>query len=384
MIRVTHIISDGNIGGAGVLLCNLLRHADRSTFDLSVIVPEGSSLIPRITALEVPYHTVTGLYDRSAGMRAVPEIARVLRREKPQIVQTHASLSGRVAATLAGVPVRIATRHCAFPPSAFLSAFPGKQLNGSVQSLLSTEFVAVADAAKANLLATGIPEKKITVILNGSDPIRPVAKQDLSVLRSRLAFPENAFVAGICARLEPYKDHETFLRAAKKCCERDRNIFFLIVGGGSEQSRLQELSRKLGISDRVRFTGFVDDPAPYYRLFSVNVNCSIGTETSCLAISEGYSIGLPAVVSDFGGNPAMVAEGQTGFVVPQRNADAFAEKLLYLKQNPEKYQVLSENAISRYRKKYTASGMTKALEAVYLNLLAQTRIRARIEVTNKK
>lgn len=111
-IRVVHIISDTNIGGAGVLLCNLLRHTDRTRYAPYVILPWGSALIPRLDTLDVPHlcygkaalSAFAGRADKSADMRAIPEITGMLRRLRPQILHTHASLAGRVAGLLAGVP----------------------------------------------------------------------------------------------------------------------------------------------------------------------------------------------------------------------------------------------------------------------------------------
>lgn len=474
-IRVVHIISDTNIGGAGVLLCNLLRHTDRTRYDPFVILPMGSALIPRLDALDVPHLCYgrtalpvparrTGTADTAAGtkvraasarraetnkgvtfsagfgvtpgsvragttgdavssagvgvvpgsvragttddavsfagvgampgsvrtdtsadMRAIPEIAGMLRRLRPQILHTHASLAGRIAGLLAGVPVRLMTRHCAFPPSPWLCRFPGKQGNGAFQCLLTHRFIAVARAAKQNLTETGIPADRVTVIVNGSDPLRKVPTEELQAMRERLGIPADSFVVGICARLEACKDHDTFLRAAKLCLLRDPSLRFLVVGKGKREAELRRLAGTLGIGNSVIFTGFAPDPAPYFRLFSVNVNCSVGTETSCLAISEGYSAGIPAIVSDFGGNPDMVENGKTGFVVPMRDSAAFAEKILLLRDHPELLRSMSENARARYRQKYTASGMTRALEAVYEELLrgSQVRIRTRRLVTKK-
>ena len=81
----------------------------------------------------------------------------------------------------------------------------------------------------------------------------------------------------------------------------------------------------------------------------------------------------------------MVEDGKTGFVVPMKNPAAFAEKILLLRDDPELLRSMSENARVRYRQKYTASGMTRALEAVYEELLRgdQVRIRTRRLVTKK-
>ena len=109
------------------------------------------------------------------------------------------------------------------------------------------------------------------------------------------------------------------------------------------------------------FTGFVNDVAPYYNIMNLNLNCSIGTETSSLALSEGMSLSIPAIATTYGGNPFMITDGVNGFLVPERDPAAMAEKI----ENPSLYEKLSKGAYEMYEKKFTASAMTRQLEELY-------------------
>lgn len=82
-----------------------------------------------------------------------------------------------------------------------------------------------------------------------------------------------------------------------------RRFRFLIVGDGRRRAELERLAASLGLSDDVRFTGFINDVSPIYRLLRIHVSASRGTETSCLAVSEAMSAGVPEIVSDYGGQP---------------------------------------------------------------------------------
>lgn len=88
--------------------------------------------------------------------------------------------------------------------------------------ILSTEIIAVADAAKQNLLDTGVSEKKITVIVNGVEQMRVADKSEISALRASMGVSDEDFFVAISARLEPVKGHDTFLKAAKIVCEKCR------------------------------------------------------------------------------------------------------------------------------------------------------------------
>lgn len=365
MIRVLQILTDSNIGGAGRLLINYLHNFDKSVFDMLVVLPEGAELIPLVEAEGYPVRQIENGRDKSFDMAAVGELKAIIREYRPDIVHCHSSFSGKLAAWLCGVQGRFYTRHCAFPQPKKLTTFPGRQINGLVNNTLSTHIVAVAQAAMDDLTVTGVDPKKITVIINGVEPMRQASAEEKQSLRQSLDIREEHFVCGISARLEDYKGHTYLLQAAAKLKTSHPHLRYLVIGGGSMEETLKAEAERLGISDIVRFTGFVYDVAPYYGLMDLSINCSIGTETSCLALSEGYSLGIPAVASDFGGNPYMVTDGWNGYLVPQRDPDALAEKITMIVCDPELYAKLCTGARESYEKKFTAAVMTRQMEALY-------------------
>ena len=365
MIKILNVLTDSNIGGAGRLLVNYLHNFDRTRFDSAVVLPKDSRLIPAVRA--EGYDVIETEYgrDKSWDRRAVGELRRIIRDYRPDIVHTHSSLSARVAAWQCGVPARFYTRHCAFEPSKKLTTFPGKQLNGLMNRVLSTDIVAVAEAAKQNLTDTGVPEKLITVIINGVEPLRETSPEENDALRDELGIGREDFVCGIVARLEDYKGHSYLLESAKTVLASHPGAVFLIVGEGTERERLEKQAAESGIAGQVIFTGFCDDVAPYYGIMDLNLNCSWGTETSSLALSEGMSVGVPAVATTYGGNPYMITEGVNGLLVPEKDAPAMADAILRIMDDPELLKRLSDGARRLYREKFTARAMTEQLEALY-------------------
>ena len=367
MIKVLHILSDTNVGGAGRLMVNYLHNFDRTKFDIRVVLPKDSQLIPFVAAEHYPVTEIEHGRDKSFDMAAVGEIRKIIREFSPDIVHTHSAFSGKLAAWLCRVPCRFYTRHSAFPPSKKLTTFPGRQINGFVNNTLATDIVAVAEAAKDNLTDTGVDPKKITVIINGSEEVRRISDKSNLALKQELKIPDSAFVCGISARLEPYKGHATLLDAAKTVVSEHPDVVFLIIGSGSCDASLKDQAASLGISDKVRFIGFVNDVAPYYNIMDLNLNCSWGTETSCLALSEGMSLSIPAVATTYGGNPYMITEGVNGLLVPEKDPDALSAAILSLIRDPERLAQLSSGARAMYEEKFTASGMTRRLEELYVD-----------------
>ncbi len=375
-MKVLHVISDENIGGAGRLLTTLLHNWDRERVESVVALPAGSELQGRIRALGIPVRSLLHPCDRPTPA-SVAELCRITREENPDLVHTNAALSARIAARACGIPV-LHTRHCCYPPSLLLRLPPISTLAKACNRSLSDRVIATADAAAENLKALGIPKERITRILNGSEPVREVAEWELVRLREMYSLSEEDFLVGICARLVPCKGHSTFLAAAREVLSRvgERPVRFLIVGTGELRRSLEREAHDLGIAHAVRFLGFVEDMAPVYRLLRINVNCSSGTETSCLALSEGMSASLPSVVSDYGGNPAMMGvergvwESEVGLLFPVGDALSLADAICRLYEDAALEERMKRAALERYRKNYTAVQMSEHLAAVYEDVLA--------------
>lgn len=366
MIRVLNILTDTNIGGAGRLLVNYLHNFDRSKFEIAVVLPEGSALKPCVEAEGYPVIEMKHGKDKSFDPPAVRELIAIIKQWKPDIVHTHSSFSGKLAAYLCGVKRRFYTRHSAFEMPRRLTTFPGKQINGFINNTLATDIVAVADAARENLVDTGVDPKKITVIINGVEPMPETTPSERERLRASLTIPDGAFVCGISARLEPYKGHSYLLETVRLVTERYPDTVFLIIGCGSCDAELKAQASALGISQSVRFTGFADNVAPYYNIMDLNLNCSWGTETSCLALSEGMSLSVPAVATTYGGNPYMITDGVNGLLVPMKDSAAMADAICRIIADPQLQKRLSAGARRMYEEKFTAAQMTRQLEALYM------------------
>lgn len=363
-MKILFVISDRNIGGAGVQLCNILRHIDRRQFRCSVALPFRSDLRARLLALRVPVHELHNPCDEPSP-RAVRELTCLIREVNPDIVHTNAALAARLAGRLCGKRV-VYTRHCAYPSQAHATPLTVRLMNRALTDCA----IATADAAARDLSAMGIPRNAITVIRNGSDPVREVPQEELDAFRTRMGLLPGDWCVGICARLEPCKDHLTFLRAAKLAKERmpDRHFRFLIAGEGSRRSALTDRVKQLGLGEDVLFTGFLSDPAPFYRVLHLHVNCSRGTETSCLAVSESMSAGVPNLVSNYGGNPDMIGNSEAGRVFPVGNAAALADAICAVAGDPAREARMRAAALERYRRCYTAERMTERLAALYRRL----------------
>ncbi|MBQ7573818.1 MAG: glycosyltransferase family 4 protein [Clostridia bacterium] len=363
MIKVIEVSSDTNIGGAGKCLITLLENFDYTRYDVSVVLPKNSLLKEHIEKLGIRVTEIDGMADKSLDMGAVWKLKRVFDAQKPDIVHTHGSMSARIAGRLSGAKV-VYTRHSVFPPSPKISKGVGKVINGMVNNSLADGIIAVAEAAKDNLTDTGINPKKIRVILNGVDGLKEVSESEKDDIRKRFGIIDEKVVS-IVARLEDIKGHKYFIEAADTVLKKGVNAKFFIAGTGSYEGELKKFVKALKRDKDIIFTGFIKDVDKLMSITNVQVNASYGTEATSLALLEGMSIGIPAVVSDFGGNPGVIKDGVNGFIFPQKNAKALSEKLLKVLSDDDVYQTLSRGAREVFKTTFTAKAMTENTQDLY-------------------
>ncbi len=366
--KIIEVSSDTNIGGAGKCLITLLENFDYDKFEVKVILPKNSLLKPHIEKTGVEVIEVDGIADKSLDTRAIGELKRIFKTEKPDLVHTHASMSARIAARMAGAKV-VYTRHSVFPPSKKISKGIGKVINGAINNYLADGIIAVAEAAKENLTDTGITENKIRVILNGVDGLSAKSEEEKKANRDRFGVKEGEKVVSIVARLEDIKGHEYYIEAAKMLLDKGINARFFIAGTGSYEETLKKKAQELGVSDKVIFTGFISDVDALMSITDIQANASYGTEATSLALLEGMSLGIPAVVSDFGGNPGVIKDGVNGFVVQKQNSKALADGLYKLLNDAAVYEKTSKGAVEIFNKTFTAQAMTRNTEKYYTEVL---------------
>lgn len=364
MIKIIQVSTDTNIGGAGKCIITFLKNFDRSKFDVSVVLPPDSLLKPQVGELEIPVYEVGGISDKSFSLSAVSKLRKLFRELKPGIVHTHASMSARIAAKQLGIKV-VYTRHSVFDPPPLISKGLGKFINGAVNNYAADTIIAVAEAAKDNLIATGVKADRIKVVLNGVDPLEAAGEEQMEKIREGYGITPEQKVVSIIARLNEVKGHLDFVDAAKIVLDKGIDVKFIIAGTGDAADKIRERINSLGLREKVIMAGFVTDVAGLLSITGVQVNCSFGTEATSLSLLEGMSLGIPAVVTDFGGNRGVIQDGVNGFVVPVKSPEATAEAIVKLLSDGELYDKMRKNCITIYNEKFTSRVYTKELEKIY-------------------
>ncbi|MDR0445987.1 MAG: glycosyltransferase [Oscillospiraceae bacterium] len=362
MINVINVITDSNIGGAGLVLVNFMRRSDKTEFCHRVILPEGAQLTPRLRELGIDTLEIPGIDARSFSPGAVRTFHRLFKELRPDIVHTHASLSARVAARLYGRCKTVHTRHCAFDIRRALTVFPLRALLGAMNNALSDVIIAISPAARDNLTDMGTSPDKIVTMMNGVEPVPRLTDAEIAAVRAQYGVADGELVAVLIARIETYKGHEYVIDAAARL--GDLPLRFIFAGTGSAEAELRESVRARGLDNCV-FTGFVSDVGALENIADIQLNASYGTETSSLALLEGMSLGVPSIVSDFGGNPSLVFDGENGIIVPRRDADALADAIRRLCEDARLRGQISRRAGEIYAERFTAQAPVRKVETIY-------------------
>lgn len=358
MIKLMQIMTDMNIGGAGIWLLNFLRHYDRERLDVTVVIPRGSALCARVEELGVRYIEADDIGDRSFSAVGIKNIKSIIDEEKPQVIHTHASLSARLASRASHIPI-VNTRHCLEAPKKGVRRFVYRRIN----NLLSDRVIAVSRAVYKNLLEDGIDEGKLRLVYNGVEPVRIYTEEERAAARREMGC-EGCVAVGIFARLERVKNHRMFLLAAKAAYEVNDRFRFFVVGGGSLESELKKEARALGIADAVTFTGYVEDITELMNVIDINVLTS-DFEAMSISLAEGMTAAKPCITTDAGGTCEVVENGRSGIVIKTGDTVALASAMLSLAAEPGRRKSFGEYGKRVAAEKFSPETMCEKLTEIY-------------------
>jgi glycosyltransferase involved in cell wall biosynthesis len=349
-LRVLHVTPGLDLGGLEKLLVEFARHADRRRYTLQFV-----SLGTRGefgAALESCGWPVTAL-GQGLGLRPglVPRLAALCRRWRPDVVHTHntrALVYAGPAARLARVPWHVHTWH-------------GRDLLGALREKLLLRLagklpdrvVAVSEDAARLMVREGIGAARVRTIWNGID-----------LERFAYAGPCPGGPLVTVARLSPEKDVATLVRAAARICRERPGLALEVAGDGPCLPQLRGLAHELGLNGNVRFLGQVGDVAGLLARASLFVLPSL-TEGVSLTLLEAMARGLPVVATNVGGNPEVVADGQTGLLVPPGDPEALTRAVLQVESDAEAGRRMGDAGRRRVEQHFDVRGMVAAYEALY-------------------
>ncbi|HEY7962132.1 MAG TPA: glycosyltransferase [Solirubrobacteraceae bacterium] len=377
-IRVTHVISGLELGGAETMLYRLLDASDRARFEHSVIsLSSFGPLAPSIAALEV---RVSALGMRRGRLQARPlgRLARGLASRRPHVVHTwmdHANLLGGLLARAgrgprSGAKVLWGVHGSLHPRESKRSSRVTSRACTVIARRVPDRVVSCSQRLAEMLVEQGYDAGRMTVIPNGFDLswFRPEPARGRA-LRAQLGVGETETIVGLAGRYHPQKDHRSFVRAAGIVARARADVRFLLCGSGVEGANRELMGwiAQAGIAQRCILLGPVADMRDVFNAIDLLVCSSSFGEAFPLVLGEAMACGLPCVTTAVGDAAAIV--GDAGRVVPIRDPGALAEEILSsLSMSPAERQAAASAARARIEERYDLAAVTTAFERLYLDL----------------
>jgi glycosyltransferase involved in cell wall biosynthesis len=268
------------------------------------------------------------------------------------------NLEGIIASKITGIP---ALQHCRTNPK--LNFFEIKISNSSLRKI-----ICVSEGVKNTIVTQGIDNKKCIVVYNGIDSKIKPSIQPNEIRKKWKIFDEEILI-GTVGSLLKRKKLDDFIEAISILYNKTNHpIKCMVIGSGPEKEKLEELAMKKNLKDKVIFTGFQNYPVSYINAMDIFVLTS-EQEGLPRVILEAMLMGKPVVASNVSGPSELVVDGETGFLVPAKNPQAFANGILKLIKNPTLRTQMGEKARKRVIENFSIEKYVAGVESVFNEVL---------------
>lgn len=215
------------------------------------------------------------------------------------------------------------------------------------------KIIAVCNHGKELLIGNGCPKDKIQVIFNGVVPDDSTERS--STIREELGIDKDTFVIALLARFYYTKGLDFFVDSVKKLDSKmKRKYIVLIAGDGELFEQINDKIKSLGLEDKIKCLGYRTDTQNILYGADIFVNSSMCHEALSFAILEGLNAGLPAVVTNIGGNGDIVNENTScGKIVEYGDTDAMADAIFTLSEDKELYKQCKAGAAKAIREVFS-------------------------------
>lgn len=372
-IRVTHVITDLDTGGAEMMLYRLLSGMDRNQISSRVVsLTDEGPISRKILDLGIDV-TSLGMKPGSLNPNGIFKLALDLKESRTDVVQTwmyHSDLVGGLAARLAGTGAVVWGIHNSTldPKKSKARTRLIVRINSFLSGIIPRKIIACSQAALNVHLKVGYRKDKMIFIPNGFDltEFKP-NPQARSSIRQELGISQTSFITGMAARFDPQKDHGTFFKAASTLLKRFPNLHLVFCGDGMllDNADLMRLVSPLEAQERIHLLGRRSDMQEITASWDLAVLSSSYGEAFPLVVGEAMACGVPCVVTDVGDSAMIVAE--TGRVVPPRNPErlnAAIEEIINL--SPSARSKLGSDARKRILNNFDLARVVEEYTNVYL------------------
>lgn len=355
--KVLYIHPKLAFGGAEVQRLALLKKWNLDDYKVSVLCIEKIGEIgEQIMKLDIPVYCLDQA-SKPYNIKATFYLFLFLLRNRFDIVQTclfNANFHGRIAAFLAGVKLIFSEEHSEHYQYTSLKFIPFIWAD-RLLAHITRRIICCCDTLKKDIaVLERISVSKLITILSSIDFGELRVNIPPHDLRRNLNLADSDFVIGNISSMSPRKGQDYLLRAFSLVKDKIPAACLVFVGQEEPhmKRKLKDLARKLKIEDKVYFLGLQKESASYYGIMDLFVLPSI-CEGIPLVILEAMYMGVPVISTNVGGVTEIIRDGETGMLVPAKNAEALGASILELYKDKEKRLRLAmsagDNSLHRFK-----------------------------------
>ncbi len=360
--RIVHSESEIGWGGQERRILAELAGFQRRGCEVCLLAAPHSGVYERAAGAGIPLHALNVAKWRLP--ITVLETARWLRRERPDVLNTHSSRDGwsvGLAGRLAGVPFIVRTRH-------FDAAIRNRWLSRRAYTTLADHVLTTSDKITDHFqeLFQLSPERVSTVSTGIDVEVFTPAGTRTSLWPGK--DPPQWPVIGMVSVLRRGKGHQTFLEAARSLHDAGFNGHFVIVGEGASRPMIEQQVSELGVGDYVKLLGHREDVHAVLRSLDVMIIPSLHEGIPQVGL-QALACQTPVVGSNVGGIPEIIRPGETGRLFPAGDAAALARAICETLENPADTRAMAERGRAMVAGHHSLEAMLNKLDAVYRRYL---------------
>ena len=372
VLQLLDSFNQGGTEGQIVQLTRWLQASGKYRIFLAALSGEGPlrAEVERLGYRDIPTFPLQNFYNVNA-LKQQTRLVSYLREKKIDVVHAHdfyTNIFGMAAATVAGVPGRIASRRETEGIRSPAKRWVERRAFNSAKVVIAN-----AEAIRQQLIGEGLRPEKVITIHNGIDVARiaPQPDERRSELLESFGLPQSRrFVTIVANMRHVMKDQATFLRAAKLVHDAVPASGFVLAGEGEQADRLRGLANELEIADSTFFIGRCSRVSDLLSISDVCVLSSKGVEGFSNSILEYMAAARPVVATDVGGAREAIVEGETGYVVQPEDFATMAQRIISLLREPERARGMGAEGRKRVQETFSCEAQLQRVEDVYGKLLS--------------
>jgi len=296
------------------------------------------------------------------------QVQRIIKKIKPDVLNAHYITSYGSLGVLAGFHPLVITvwgSDILITPKKFLPS------RWAVKYFLKKADLLTCDAEhmKKAMVRLGASPSKIRIINFGIDTEIFCSRKKDKRLKEKLGFSGSKIIISL-RNLELVYSIDTLIKAVPLVLKKVPDARFVVVGVGSQESKLKRMAEDMGVSEKIYFAGFIpNEKLPrYLGTADVYVSTSLSDGGIAASTAEAMSCGLPVIITDVADNKEWVKEGENGFLIPAKNHQMLARRIVYLLKNKKKREEIGVKAREIIRERNNYYKEMKKMEDIYYKL----------------